>query len=82
MDLFEDRDVADLASEEVNKGKTQKKIAVVERRRRLQAAARKLSEPNCSLREYMEAIREIEPREESPQFVAAMKLWYEYRGKL
>lgn len=29
----------------------------------------------------METIREIVPQEESPQFVAAMKLWYEYHGK-
>jgi len=76
MSFTDDEDLRDVIREAENPGKTQKKILSVERRRKFLEAARMLSDPNCSLREYIDAIREIEPQEDSKEFRDAVRLWH------
>lgn len=77
----EDEDIRDVIAEAQSPGKVQKKVLSLERKRKFKNAARMLTDPKVTFREYVQAIREIEPREESPEFVEAVKLWYEYRAK-
>jgi hypothetical protein len=81
MDLTNDPDVADVINEATHPGKIQRKTIAVERRRKFKAAARMLRDSQCTIREYTDAIREIEPQENSPEFVRAVELWYKIRGK-
>ncbi|HUI40567.1 MAG TPA: hypothetical protein VL523_01240 [Terriglobia bacterium] len=76
-----DRETADVIHEETKRAKPQAKVLTVERRRKLRAAAAMLADPNCTLREYMAAIRELEPQETSPEFVQAVNLWHRLRGR-
>lgn len=81
MSFIDDPDIRDVIREAENPGKFQKKIINVERRRGFQKAGKMLADSRCSLTEYVDAIREIEPQEDSPEFVRAVELWYRLRGK-
>ncbi len=80
--MEEDRDVQDVMAEESSRGRRQpKKLMTIERKRRIQRAAAKLAESNCSKEEFMEAIREIGYEEGSKEFDACVKLWNSLRGR-
>jgi len=71
----------DVIREAENPGKTQKRVLSVQRRRKFIEAARMLADPNCTLRDYLEAIRQIEPKEDSHEFLEAVKLWHKFHGR-
>jgi len=81
MGFSDERDLEDVIREAQNPGKTQKKFLSAERRRKFRKAAEMLKDSRCTFREYVRAIREIEPQEESPEFVRAVELWYKIHGK-
>jgi hypothetical protein len=81
MTPIDDDELRDLILEAQHPGKLQKRALSVERRRKFSKAARMLADPTVTFRDYLEAIREIEPREDSSEFVEAVKLWHEYRGR-
>jgi len=78
--IAKDQDLRDVIQEAENPGRTHKKILSVERRRKFLEAAKMLADPNSSLREYMDAIREIEPQEDSQEFLDAVKLWHKFHA--
>ncbi len=53
----------------------------VERKRRIQRAAAKLADSNCTEDEFLEVIRELGYEEGSKEFDACVKLWNSRRGK-
>jgi hypothetical protein len=78
----EDQELRDVVAAETSRGRKQpRKVLSIERRRLFQQAEEMLRDSNCDLRTYLEVIREIEPQEDSPEFVRAVKLWYDSRGK-
>jgi hypothetical protein len=80
--MEDDRDIQDVMAEESSRGRKQpKKLMTVERKRRIQRAAAKLADSNCTKEEFMEAIRELGYEERSKEFDACVKLWNSRRGK-
>ena len=53
----------------------------VERRRRIERAAAKLADSNCTEEGFLEVIRELGYEEGSKEFDACVKLWNSRRGK-
>jgi hypothetical protein len=81
MDPEDEREIKDVIREATSPGKTQARVLTVERRRAFLKAAEMLANPNATFDGYIRAIREIEPREDSPEFVQAVNLWYRFRRK-
>lgn len=81
MSFIDDREIRDVVREAENPGKLQKRVLVAERKRGFQKAAKMLADSRSTLNDYIDAIREIEPQEDSPEFVRAVELWHKCRGK-
>ncbi len=80
--MEEDRDVQDVMAEESSRGRRQpKKLMTVERKRRIQRAAAKLADSNCTEDEFLEVIRELGYEQGSKEFDACAKLWNSRRGR-
>ena len=80
--MEDDRDVQDVMAEESSRGRRQpKKLMTVERKGRIQRAAARLADSDCSKEEFLKAIRELEYEEGSKEFDACVKLWNSRRGK-
>ena len=80
--MEEDRDIQDVRGEESSRGRRQpKKLVTVERKRRIQRAAAKLADANCTEVEFLGVIRELGYEEGSKEFDACVKLWNSLRGK-
>lgn len=80
--MEEDRDIQDVIAEESSRGRRQpKRLMTVERKRRIQRAAAKLADSNCTKEEFMESIRELGYEERSKEFDDCVKLWNSRRGK-
>ena len=73
---MEDRDIKDVMAEESSRRRRQpKKLMTVERKRRIQRAAARLADTNCSQQEFLEVIRELGYEGGSQEFDACVKLW-------
>ncbi len=69
-------------AEESSRGRRQpKKLMTVQRKRRIQRAAAKLADSNCTKDEFLEVIRELGYEERSKEFEACVKLWNSRRGR-
>ncbi len=80
--MQEDRDIRDVMAEESSGGRRQpKKLMTVERKTRMQRAAAKLADGNCTEDDFLEVIRELGYEEGSKQLDACVKLWNSRRGK-
>ncbi|MGH9427753.1 MAG: hypothetical protein ACRD2L_15800 [Terriglobia bacterium] len=74
-------DLKDVIAEETSRGRPQpKRVMSIEKKRKLQRAAARLADSNCTEREFLEAIRALGYEEGSPEFEKCVKLWREFRG--
>lgn len=81
-ELEDDQDLRDVMAEESSRGRRQpKKSMTLEKKRRIERAATKLADSNCSEREFLAAIRELGYEEGSREFDACVKLWNARRGR-
>jgi hypothetical protein len=77
----EDDDLKDVIAAETSRGRSQpKQVMSLERKRKLQRAAARLADSNCTEREFLEAIRALGYEEGSPEFEQSVRLWREFRG--
>ncbi len=77
-----DDDVKDVIAAETSRGRARpKRLITIERKRRIQQAAARLADSDCTEREFLEAIRAFGYEEGSPEFEASVKLWRDFRGR-
>ena len=77
----EEDDLKDVIAEETSRGRPQPKRAIsLEKKRKLQRAAARLADYNCTEREFLGAIRALGYEEGSPEFEKCVKLWREFRA--
>ena len=80
--MKEDRDLQDFMAEESSRGRRQpKRLMTLERRRRIERAAGRLADSNCSREEFLEAIRDLGYEEGSKEFDDCVKLWNSLRRR-
>ncbi len=79
--MLEDDDLKDVIAAETSRGRSQpKRVISIERKRKLQRAAARLVDSNCTERQFLEAIRALGYEEGSPEFERCVRLWREFRG--
>ena len=80
--MKDERDIHDVMAEESSRGRKQpQRLMAIERKRRIQRAAAKLADSDCSEREFLEVIRELGFEEGSKEFDACVKLWNSRRER-
>lgn len=80
--MTEEEDLRDIMREETTRGRKQPKKAVsLRERRKLLRLFDMIRDSNCEERDFLEAIRDLGPKDGSPEFLYFAELWREYRGK-
>lgn len=76
-----DEDLRDVMKEERSRGRRQpQRAAILQDRRKIHRLSEMLANQECSERDFLQAIRDLGLKDESPQFFQLLKLWREYRG--
>jgi hypothetical protein len=69
-------------SEERSRGRKQPKKALsLSEQRKLRRLFDMITDASCEERDYVEAIRDLGPKDGSPEFLYFVRLWRRYHGK-
>ncbi len=80
--MAEKEDLRDIMAEETTRGRKRPRKAVsLREQRKLRRLFDMIRDANCEERDYLEVIRELGPKDGSPEFLYFVRLWKEYRGK-
>ncbi len=78
----EDQDLRDIIAEDRTRGRKRPQKAVsLREQRKLRRLFDMIRDANCQERDFLEAIRDLGPKDGSPEFLYYVRLWREYRGK-